>query len=49
MTIAKVEKIAAVSIFMRQKGVQAKNDPMLRSIRCWAFLPAGALIRPADS
>lgn len=34
----KGRKITAVSIFMSQKGVQAKNDPMLRSIRCWAFL-----------
>jgi 3-hydroxyacyl-CoA dehydrogenase/enoyl-CoA hydratase/3-hydroxybutyryl-CoA epimerase len=43
----KGEKITGVSIFMRQKGVKAKNGPILRSTLYWVFPPAGALVRAA--
>lgn len=33
----KGRKITGVSIFMRQKGVKAKNGPILRSTLYWVF------------
>lgn len=45
----KGRKIAAVSIFMRQKGVQAKTTRCYGLFAAGRFCPAGALIRPADS